>query len=57
MHSIILMVIFHVIGAILIAFPEQPRVFGGIDLPTLLVGYFGYVYVVAACVYFVKTGK
>ncbi len=55
--SLILMIIYLVGGSILIAIPGLPRVFGGIDIATLIIGYLGYIFLIAACFFYVKTGK
>lgn len=55
--SLILMLIFMVGGSILIAIPNLPRSFGGIDIATLIIAYLGYVFLIAACFLYVKTGK
>lgn len=51
------MLIFMVGGSILIAIPNLPRSFGGIDIATLIIAYLGYVFLIAACFLYVKTGK
>ena len=53
----ILMLIFMIGGSILIAIPNLPRSFGGIDIATLIIAYLGYVFLIAACFLYVKTGK
>ncbi len=55
--SLILMLIFMIGGSILIAIPNLPRSFGGIDIATLIIAYLGYVFLIAACFLYVKTGK
>lgn len=55
--SLILMLVFMIGGSILIAIPNLPRSFGGIDIATLIIAYLGYVFLIAACFLYVKTGK
>ena len=55
--SLILMLIFMIGGSILIAIPNLPRSFGGIDIATLIIAYLGYVFLIAACFLYVKMGK
>ena len=55
--SLILMLIYLIGGSILIAIPNLPRDFWGIDIATLIVSYLGYIFLIAACFFYVKTGK
>ena len=55
--SLILMLIFMIGGSILIAIPNLPRSFGGIDIATLIIAYLGSVFLIAACFLYLKTGK
>lgn len=55
--SLILMLIYLIGGSILIATPNLPRSFGGIDIATLIIGYLGYIFLVLACLFYAKTDK
>ncbi|MCI8526309.1 MAG: hypothetical protein HFF17_10405 [Oscillospiraceae bacterium] len=55
--SLILMLIYLIGGSLLIAVTGLPRVFGGIDIATLVIGYLGYLFLIGACLFYVKTGK
>jgi hypothetical protein len=55
--SLMLMIIFTVVGCILVSIPNLPRNIFGIDIAVFTVGYLGYIYLILACMYYAKTGK
>lgn len=55
--SLILMLIYLIGGSVLIAIPNLPRVFGGIDLSVLIVGYIGYFYIIGASIFYALKGE
>ena len=54
--SIVLMILFLVGGSVmlLVKWPQGP---GNLDWGVLILCYFGYVYLIAASIFYVKTGK
>lgn len=55
--SLILMIAFLVVGSILMMIPNLPQNVFGLDITTFIVGYLGYIFIIAASIYYAKTGK
>ena len=55
--SLILMIAFTVVGSILMMIKGLPQNVFGLDLPTFIVGYLGYIIIIAASIYYAKTNK
>jgi hypothetical protein len=57
MIQVVLMVIFLVGTSILLAIPNLPPVAAGLDIAVWLVGYFGYLYLIIACLIYALKGN
>lgn len=54
--SILLMLIYIIVGSVLIT-TKQPMGPGNVDWGVLVIGYLGYIYLIAASIYYVKYMK
>ncbi len=54
---ILMIVVYFVIGTILICIPHGRPIIWGMDLPSFIMAFGGYLFVIAACIFFVKTNR
>lgn len=55
--SLILMLIFLIGGSLLLILPHGAHVIFGMDIPSFIIVYAGYLFVIGSCFYHIHTGK
>ena len=52
-----MIIVYFGIGTTLLLIPSSTPVLWGMDIPSLIIGYFGYIFLILACIYHAKTNK